>query len=167
MIRVRAIVLAAALASGCDGGLEPPAVPPEPVPTGSMSGTVRFTHWDSAGTVLDLRLVAFRFFPPGDIVQEVLQGRAVVYPPLGWPPLATPGIDSLAYTFFLPAGTYAYVAVAQQYGPDVMNDWRAVGQYDLDSNLTVPSAVTIRPDSATQGVDISVDFTDLPPPPFP
>ena len=131
-----------------------------------MGGTVTFAHWDSAGTVLDVRLVAFRDFPPRDVVREVLQGRAMVYPPLGGAELAAPGTDTVSYLFTLPAGTYAYVAVAQQFGPDVMSNWRAVGQYDLDPNLAVPSPVTVAAGETTAAVDIHVDFTRLPPPPF-
>jgi hypothetical protein len=57
------------------------------------------------------------------------------------------------------------VAVAQQFGPDVMSNWRAVGQYDLDSNLAVPSAVTVTERETVTGIDITVDFDNLPPPP--
>lgn len=154
------------LACGCDEGLKPPAAGPAAAP-GAMTGVVRFVNWDSAGTVFDLRLVAFRNFPPGDIVQEVLQGNAVVHPPLGGSALATPGADSVAYSFLLPGGTYGYVAVAQQFGPDFMADWRAVGQYDADTNTTSPSPVAILSGEILPGIDITVDFDHLPPPPFP
>jgi hypothetical protein len=161
---LRILILLLLAGAGCDQGLSPP--PAEVTAPGALAGTIRFFRWDSAGTVRDLRLVAFRVFPPQDIITEVLQGRAVVHPPVGGPPLVTGTPDSVDVIFTLPPGDYPYVVVAQQYGPSVTLDWRAVGQYDLDSNLTVPSSVRITSGDTTRGVDITVDFTRLPPPPF-
>lgn len=147
---------------GCNDGITPPSTPPV-VAQGSFSGMIRFLTWDSAGTVVDLRLVAFKHFPPGDIIQEVLQGRATVYPALGAGQLAPVGTDSLQYNITLPAQTYEFVVVAQQFGPDVMADWRPVGQFDLDSNFTVPSPVVVQANDTTRNIDILVDFDNLPP----
>jgi hypothetical protein len=149
----------------CDGGLAPPSEATVPT-SGSFSGTITFTHWEVVDTLIDLRLVAFTVFPPTDIIGDILAGRAVVYPPLGSSEiLADMGADSIHYTFAVQAGTYPYVAVAHQFGPDVFNDWRPVGQYDLDTNLTVPEEVVVNAGQDTPGIDIVVDFTN--PPPFP
>ncbi len=159
---------AAALASAvaaCDQGLAPSAAAPAAL-NGSFSGKVRFVHWDSAGTVYDLRLVAFRVYPPPNIVQEVLQGRAAVYPPLGGPALADTGTDSVRYVINLTPGTYAYVVVAQQFGADVMADWRAVGLFSADTSHIVPAPVVVAAGDTARGIDIDVDFRHLPPPPF-
>jgi len=148
----------------CDEGLAPSPTPAHPF--GAFSGTIQFVNWDSAGTVVDLRLVAFRTFPPNDILQEVIQGRAFVFPPLGAGQLVPVGTDSLNYTVMLSAGDYQYITVAQQFGPDVMTDWRPVGQYDLDSNLAVPSLITVVSGDTVIDVNIFVDFDNPPPPPF-
>jgi hypothetical protein len=126
---------------------------------------VTFSNWEAADSLYDLRLVAFSVYPPGeDIVTEVLQGRALVYPPLGNSnTLAERGADSVSYTIGVSPGTYPYVVVAQQFGPDVFQDWRAVGQYDLDTNLTLPSPVVVTEGVITQDIDIAVDFANLPP----
>jgi len=149
---------------GCDKGISPSAQPPPPA--GYMSGTIRYRHWPSSDSLIDLRIVAFSLFPPSNIVNEVLAGRAAVYPPLGDSALVPFYVDSLSYAFSLSSGEYQYVAVAQQFGPNITSDWRAVGQYDLDSNLVVPSPVTINPNDTTAHVDINVDFDNPPPPPF-
>ena len=151
------------LLSGCDEGLSP-AVPA--VPMGFMAGVISYHHWPPRDSLVDLRLVAFRVFPPTNIVSEVLLGRAVVYPPLGDTALVPFFVDSLPFGFSLPAGDYKYVVVAQRYGPDLYADWRPVGQYDLDTNLAVPSPVTIVVNDTTRNVDINVDFANPPPPPF-
>ena len=160
---VVALGTAVMLWSGCDEGLSPVSAT---VPTGFMSGTIRYHHWPPLDSLVDLRLVAFRLFPPTNIVNEVLLGRAVVFPPLGDTALVPFFVDSLRYTISLPAGEYKYVVVAQRYGPGLFTDWRPVGQYDLDSNLAVPSSVVITANDTTQDVNISVDFAHPPPPPF-
>ncbi|MCZ6776831.1 MAG: hypothetical protein O7D34_10285 [Ignavibacteria bacterium] len=63
----------------------------------------------------------------------------------------------------MPATTYPYVVIAQQFGPDLMMDWRAVGQYDLDTILAEPSPVVVTAGDTLDGIDILVDFANLPP----
>ncbi len=155
----------ALLLSSCDKGLSPSAAGPT-VSMGYMSGMIRYQHWPPGDSLVDLRLVVFRVFPPTNIVNEVLLGRAVVYPPLGGSALPF-YVDSLLYEFSLPAGEYQYVAIAQQFGPAISTDWRAVGQYDLDSNLFIPSPVMIVENDTTYDINFNVDFTNPPPPPFP
>ena len=151
----------------CDQGLAPSTQMVSGLPTG-FSGLITFRNWQSADSLYDLRLVAFSVFPPGDIVNEVLQGKALVYPPLqSSETLTDRGTDSLMYLVNATAKTYPYVVVAQRYGPDLYNDWRPVGQYDLDTNLTVPSPVVVVNSHITPDIDITVDFANPPPPPFP
>jgi hypothetical protein len=152
------------LQSGCDEGLAPPETTGQPA-TGSFTGLVTFIGWSAVDSLYDLRLVAFTVFPPTDVIDEVLQGRAVVYPPLGAGPLAMRGADSITYTLDLSPGVYPYVAIAQQFGPDLFADWRPVGQYDLDTNLAVPSPVSVSAGASTTGIDIRVDFENPPPDP--
>jgi hypothetical protein len=162
--RILLPVLLALAGLTCDDGLGPP--PPAATTPGALEGTVRFLNWDSSGAVFDMRVVAFRVFPPQDVITEVLQGRAVVHPPVGGPALVTGTPDSVAVLFSLPPGRYPYVVVAQQFGPSVSTDWRPVGQYDTDADPAVPTPVTIAAGETTRTVDIIVDFTRLPPPPF-
>ena len=156
------IVIALLLHIGCDEGLKPATS----TATGSFAGVVSFTNWQAADTIYDIRVVAFRNFPPADVVNEVLSGNAAVYPPLGGPALVSSPVDSLAYSVVVPATTYRYIVVAQQYGPDIMAHWKPVGQYDLDSNLAIPSSIVVGPNATTFGVDINVDFAHPPPSPF-
>jgi hypothetical protein len=159
------LVLIVSLPS-CDKGLQPTSETLAPPETGAFAGLITFQNWQVADSLYDIRLVAFRVFPPGDIVNEVLQGRAVIYPSIGGDQLVTRNTDSLQYTVVAPAATYPYVAVAQQFGPDVFMDWRAVGQYDLDTILTEPSPVVVAVDDTLRDVDIHVDFANLPPSPL-
>lgn len=157
------LIASLVLFTACDKGIAPPAVSPAPNPNGSFSGTVTFQNWGVADTLYDLRLIAFIVFPPDDVIDEVLRGRAAVHPPLGGGVLALAGADSVTYQLHLPAGIYPYIVVAQQFGPDLFNDWKPVGQYDLDSNLTDPTPIEITAGENLHDIDIIVDFANLPP----
>jgi hypothetical protein len=149
--------------SGCDEGLKPD---PPRIPMGSFSGLMVFEHWPSPDSLFDLRLVAFRDFPPTDILSEVLGGRAYVYPSLGDTATLPFFVDSTRYIVTIPIGRYEYIVIAQRFGPSLTTDWRAVGQYDLDSNLAVPSPLTIVENDTLQDINIYVDFSNPPPPPL-
>jgi hypothetical protein len=155
--------LAMVLLSGCDKGLVPTEPPPGP---GALSGLITYANWPPADSLFDLRIVAFRDFPPEGIVSSVLSGQAAVYPPIGDTALVPFFVDSLAYGFGLPSGRYAYLAVAQQYGPNLFSDWRPVGQYDLDTNLAVPTPIVVPPGDTLRNITIHVDFANPPPAPF-
>lgn len=165
-LRVRLVwvlMLLSAVVS-CDGGLAPPEPGKGPP---YLTGLITYRNWPPADSIVDLRVVLFKNFPPRDIVQEVLSGQAVVHPPIGDTSLVPFFVDSLRYGFSAAAGTYAYLVVAQQYGPSIQKDWRAVGQYDLDADPLIPSPVTLVDGDTTRGIDIAVDFADPPPTPFP
>jgi hypothetical protein len=131
-----------------------------------MTGLITYRHWPQRDSLVDLRFVAFTEFPPQNIVSSVLNGVAVVYPPLGDTALIPFYVDSLRFDIPIRAGHYPYVVVAQQYDSIVTKDWRVVGQYDLDSNLTVPSAVDVPDGGVVSDINISVDFSNPPPQPF-
>lgn len=153
------VVTVALVLSGCNEGLAPR------IETSGISGVIRYKNWPPPDSLRDLRLVAFKQFPPTNIILDVLQGRAIVYPGIGDTALVPFYVDSLIYSAPLPAGRYEYVVIAQQYGPNVFTDWRPVGQYDLDSNYAVPSPVIVYEGATTRFIDFNVDFRN--PPPFP
>ncbi len=152
--------------AGCDKGLQATSGTSALPQNGVFAGLITFRNWQVADSLYDIRLVAFRVFPPGDIVNEVLLGRAVIHPPIGGGQLTTRNTDSLRYAFEVPATTYPYVVIAQQFGPDLMMDWRAVGQYDLDTILTEPSPVVVTANDTLDDIDILVDFANRPPSPL-
>ena len=142
---------------GCDHGLAPR-------PVSGIQGTITFQNWPLADSLYDLRLVVFRTFPPTNVVLEVLSGQAFVFPPIDSTHLPY-FVDRVDYFLELPPGRYAYVVVAQQYGPNVFTDWRAVGQYDVDTD-SLPSPVVVPEGEVVPSVDIQVDFDHLPIQPF-
>ena len=157
--------MAILLVFACDHGLDPAAYEPQEKVTG-ISGTITFQNWPTADSLHNLRLVAFHNFPPENIINEILAVEAYAYPAIYDTTHLDYYVDSLEYEFSLPAGQYEYICVAQQYGPFLYTDWRAVGQYDIDVTDPDPSAVEVIQDSVIANINIRVDFQDLPVQPF-
>ncbi|NOY05787.1 MAG: hypothetical protein GXO82_04010 [Chlorobi bacterium] len=153
------LFLIAALVGGCDGGLSPDLASIDP----GFSGTLRIvSDFPPADSLRDLRVVAFKVYPPKDIVFEVISGRAVFSESL------KAESDIIPYIVQQPGieGIYPYVVVARQYGPDVMNDWHVVGVYTKTNDPKKPDGIVIEPNKVTEGIDINIDFYNLPPQPF-
>ncbi len=145
----------------CDHGIAPPT---EVLPvSGKINGTISYRNWPDLSTIRNLKVVVFTKFPPGNILEEVINGKAVVYPPELNESLPQ-GVETTAYTMELPAGTYEYVVVAQQFGG--LYDWRAVGQYDTTPQDSLPTAIVVTGGSDIGNIDIPVDFDHLPIQPF-
>lgn len=122
---------------------------------GRLTGTITYVEasWPPRDSVRDLRFVALPFVPQdtSDLfrdLDDLVIGESLEY-----------GVarDSFAIDA-VPAGTYVYAGVAQQYSPDVL-DWRPVGLVEDDGGI-----LQVR-DGLTTTVHLSVDFTN--PPPFP
>jgi hypothetical protein len=150
------------LMGGCDQGLSPVSVS-APASLHGISGTITFHHWPPRDSLLDLRLAAFKNLPSSDLVADIRQGRARFTETL------TPyGADSIPYRLLLaplPPGRFSYVGVAQQFGPNIQQDWRLVGVYRTTGDTTSPGFVDVPADSVVPGVNINVDFLNPPPVP--
>jgi hypothetical protein len=148
----------------CDHGLAP--TDPGSKKTG-ISGTISFANWPADTLLYDLRLVAFKNFPPEDIITEITGGQATVYPAIteGGLPFY---VDRIDYLMELPPGNIEYLVVAHQFRPAFLdtNSWQAAGQYDTTPADSLPTAIVIETGKLLNGIDISVDFTRLPIQPF-
>ena len=135
-------------------------------------GVIRFKNWPPPDSLRDLRLVAFDVFPidSAQILITLLAGGGAVYPAIGtkFPSF----IDSLEYVFTAKTGTniqvknYAYVIIAQQYGPNILNDWQPAGVYSSAPGSFDPAPVRVLLHRVSPGIDINVDFHQLPPKPW-
>lgn len=143
----------------CDHGIAP-----EPEQTG-IRGTIYYKNWPPPEQIVNLKLIVFKDFPPGDIVTEVLSGEAVVYPEDLETSLPV-NVDSTRFLLELEAGIYDYIVVAQQYGWNLYSDWRAVGQYDTTVEDSLPTSISVIQDEVLTDLYIYVDFDSLPIQPF-
>lgn len=148
------------LLAGCDHGLSPNDAAEEP----GFGGTITLlSSWPPADSVKDLRVVAFRNYPPQNLVLEITQGTAV-YTDTTLLPLRA----RIAYAIrkSTVTGPFQYIVVAQQYGNNIFSDWRVVGVFSLVNDKTRPGAIDIPQGRFLTGIDIPVDFYNLPPQPF-
>lgn len=161
--------------TACDGGLIPPD---EVVPT-QIVGTIRYVGgWPPAvnpmtrDTVLNIRVAAFRDFPPQNIVTDVLAGRAYFTPSaLSLDSSLTRFVDASSYSIIIPENNLAteirYVAVAMLVRSQflVPSSWRIIGVYTITGNQAQPGTIRITPNTIHRA-DITVDFRNPPPQPF-
>jgi hypothetical protein len=170
MTRAPRILLFIAVAiyglSGCDKGLGPLNE------VSGFGGHLRFSNWPPADSVRDLRIVAFIDFPSdsGGILQQLIAGRAVVYPQVG-----NKGLplfqNQVTYTFTtegtsLQPGLYRYVVLAQQYGPNILTDWKPAAVFTVSPATFQPEPVRVLLHKITPDIDMDVDFHNPPPKPW-
>lgn len=150
--------------SGCNRGLSPTQASAS-VQMG-FGGTIHFVSaWPPADSLYNLKVVAFRTYPPKNIITEITSGGAEVYPPAL---TSLPdSVDSVSYSFKLDsAAVFRYVAVALQYGSSIYQDWKVVGAYGYSHGVGQPDSVIVPSGSFINGIDINVDFKNTPPTPF-
>lgn len=161
-MRIRSLLFTAVLGlllASCDHGLDPALADSDP----GFGGKVRVDGaWPPQDSVRQLRVVAFRNYPPSDILAEVLGGTAVFSDELPY------GEAEISYTQQDETlkGVFRYVVVAQNYGDDLFADWKVVGVYTLSGDDEDPSQIDLGAGRYVGGVDIRVNFHDLPPQPF-
>lgn len=159
-IAVALPLLFALLLAACDEGLVPDPVDAE---IAGFEGTLRVvSDWPPADSVRDLRVIAFREYPPKDILSEVVGGTAVFSEPLAY--------DSSTQAYRVQnaqlTGSFRYIVAAQQYGENLFQDWRVVGVFTVVNDVTQPGAIDLGSGRFVRDVDIRVDFRNLPPQPF-
>jgi hypothetical protein len=152
-----AMLMVLAVAS-CDHGL----TPVEPQGAGFGGKLTVISAFPPSDSLLDFRVVAFRNYPPKDILLELLSGNAVFSDTLSMTK------KEQTYTLLNSGlkGAFSYVVVAQRYGPALDSNWHAVGVYTITGDVTKPSPIDLKGGIFVSGVDITIDFYNLPPQPF-
>ena len=157
-----AILLFAAVLTtpGCEGGLSPEnAASGAP---GFGGEVVVFSNWPVRDSVVDMRVVAFRDYPPGNILAELISGTAVFSDELEY----GAAVQEYSITADGLTGVFEYIAVAQQTGPQLDKDWVVVGVYTLNGDPSLPSPIDLKDGRYLENISIDVDFENLPPQPF-
>ncbi|MBZ0243968.1 MAG: hypothetical protein K8F24_12175, partial [Bacteroidales bacterium] len=107
---------------GCNEGLAPPELSEKTTVKGIVFYKDGEANWPPADSIKDLRVAAFKDYPPKDIINEILSGNAYFT-------AESLPINASSSTFSLDiydAPTEInYVAVAQNYGG--IMEWRALG----------------------------------------
>lgn len=152
------------LLSRCDHGLNPNEAANNIASTPGFGGIVRIVSaLPPPDSLRDLRVVAFRNYPPKDIVLEVATKQAVFTD-------STLNFKDKVISYKIQQaeviGEFKYVVVAQQYGANILTDWRVVGVYTITSDVTKPSSIMIPTGTFLNNINMDVDFYNLPPQPF-
>ncbi|MDH7516456.1 MAG: hypothetical protein QHI48_11355 [Bacteroidota bacterium] len=154
VLTAAALGIAASVLGGCDGGLSPE------MGRVGFEGRVRVVSpWPPRDSIYALRVVAIRSYPPGDLIQEFLEGKLVFSDEL------PRDLSEFSYRIQQEnlQGVFAFVAVAQQFGPNPFQDWRAVGVYSVSGDPGKPTPIDLGSGRWLTGIDITVDFyTPLP-----
>ena len=162
-IRNLLVLAIAALIAAC-GGLDPEIVRP----FSGLRGTITYVGGASAwptDTIYDLRVVAFEQKPTErNQVLLALAAQTAAYSPLMLPVR----VDSTPYVLevLLTPRSFEYVVVAMQNGPDFLKDWLMLDVYSLSGNPADPARFIV-PSAGTVPINFTVDFSNLPPQPFP
>jgi hypothetical protein len=146
------------------GGLDPEAVRP----FSGLRGTIRYVGGAAAwpaDTIYDLRVVAFEKKPTErNQVLLALAAQTASYSPVMLPVR----VDSTPYVLevLLTPRSFEYVVVAMQNGPDFLKDWLMLDVYSPTGNPAEPGRIIV-PSGGTVPIEFTVDFSNLPPQPFP
>ncbi|MFN9960151.1 MAG: hypothetical protein ACK55I_44280, partial [bacterium] len=84
------------------------------------------------------------------------------------PVMLTVRVDSTPYVLdvLLTPRSFEYVVVAMQNGPDFLKDWLMLDVYSKSGDPSDPTRIIV-PSGGTVPVNFTVDFSNLPPQPFP
>ncbi|MEY2720151.1 MAG: hypothetical protein RLZZ273_1517 [Bacteroidota bacterium] len=158
------LVFASAMFVVACGGLDPEIVRP----FSGLRGTITYVGGPAAwptDTIYDLRVVAFEKKPTErNQVLLALAAQTAAYSPMMLPVR----VDSTPYVLevLLTPRSFEYVVVAMQNGPDFLKDWLMLDVYSKSGDPADPTRIIV-PSGGTVPVDFTVDFSNLPPQPFP
>lgn len=162
---LRALLSILFILSGCSQGLEPEPQPQQTVLPYGIAGKFFFTNWPPSDSVRNLAIIAFKTVPQGNLFDIVIDPQRAKYKI----DVAPYGVDSVEYELLLAptaSGLFEYIAVGQQYGPNILNDWRVAGLHSSPGDTSRNPAPVFVPAGVIVGdIDIYVDFDNLPPQP--
>ena len=151
MRKIYPVLLCVLVIWSCDHGIDPQDwVEP------GFGGKINFIGaWPPLDSLQDLRLVVYKKYPPPNFFEFVKFSDKLSF-----------NVDSYQYKLLIPPGTYEYIAIAQQYGPNIFLHWRAVGFFSAQSDKKLPGSINVQENTFLNNVDITVDFDHLPVQPF-
>lgn len=157
------VVLCSVLLS-CDGGL---TLPPDIEPGLSGALTVQGA-WPPQDSVKTLWIFASQIFPidSSKVASGILTNKILLYPSIVE---SLPyNFSSLSFNFALPPGTYYYIGVLQRFGEGLLDpkSYRVVGVYSDVGSPGIPRTVAVHEFEVVSGVNVTIDFYNLPPQPF-
>lgn len=154
------ILFLALFLNACQEGLTPEFGTREAIIYGKLIVVSGITSWPSPDSALELRVVAFKEYPPKDIIGEIISGNAYFTDTL--PRFA----DTIPFSLKIdtPPVELKYIVGALRYGS--LTQWKVIGVYTMDTSSKKPAAVYVKKGDKISNVNIFVDFYNLPKQPF-
>lgn len=156
-MRITLLVLFVVLLVSCDGGLNP-----EMERNAYITGRIVFVSprekFPPKDSLKDLRVVCFKTYPPQNIIEEVLTGKAYfTETPLSF------DLDTVPFQIKIPDPPVElkYIVAAQNYG--TLLQWRAIGVYRINQDTISSINVQI---GKKYEIEIQVDWEKIPYQPF-
>ena len=158
-INLLTIAIIAALIVSCGDGLAPINA------KSYLKGKIIYKNgkqdWPPKDSVFAVRVVAFKIYPPKDILGEIIAKNAYFTPET-----TTLFSDTASFEIEIPESPVElkYIAVAQQYDSSIIAE-RAIGVYSTAGDQTKPSSLLIEKNKSYY-IEIFIDFKNPPPQPF-
>lgn len=148
----------------CNHGLEPYKE------TAGFGGTISFQHWPQPDTIITIHLLASKTPPPFGTLDSILHLYALqklFFIPSNIYASFPKDTSQISYEFFLPSGTYFYIAIVAQITPNyTTDDFKVVGVLTENATTFEPKKLNVPLNTFIQNQNIAVDFEHLPPQPF-
>lgn len=141
----------------CDGGLNP-EIERNAYITGKIVFVSPRDKFPPKDSLKDLRVVCFKDYPPKNIIEDVLTGRAYfTETPLSY------DLDTVPFQIKItdPPVEIKYIAAAQNYGTFLQ--WRVIGVYRTNQDTISSIKVEI---GKKYEIEIQVDWEKIPYQPF-
>lgn len=158
------LFVSAVILLSCEGGL---TLPPDVEPGLAGLLTVQGT-WPPLDSVKTLWIFASQIYPidSSKVASGILSNQILLYPSIAE---SLPyNFSSRNFNFALPPATYYYVGVLQRFDINMLdpNHYRVVAVYSDQATAGVPKAITVHDYEVISGVNLTIDFYNLPPQPF-
>lgn len=142
----------------CQEGLSPLNQPKTAYISGYLIVISGKESWPSPDSALELRVVAFKDFPPKDIINEIVSGNAYYTDTL---PRFN---DSVSFLLKIdnPPVRINYLAAALRYG--TILEWKVLGFCSTDGKN--PQSISINSGDSLTNINIFIDFFNIPQQPF-
>jgi hypothetical protein len=146
----------------CDGGLSPNPVIQKSYITGTIYYKNGASAWPPKDSVFEVRVIAFKNYPPGNILTEIINKNA--YFTMDTLRLF---VDSNKYKIEVPEipVTLKYIVAAIRYDSSILH-WKAIGVYTKTGDVNSPAQLDFPTPKSFENININVDFQNLPPQPF-
>lgn len=154
------LILFAIFTSACQEGLDP-TQKEEAVISGNVIIVSGRDSWPIPDSALELRVVGFQNYPPQNILDEIINGKAFISDTL------PRFVDTIPFKLQIekPPVEIGYLVAVLRYG--TIYEWKVIGVYSDEMTFErKPKRIYVTKGAKLENININVDFYNLPKQPF-